>query len=101
MPHGLTVDHVKTNETRWLGSVFSNYKIESGDKFTRQPQGGYGDPLERKPELVLEDVIDDYVSIERAEKDYGVVIRALDPDILDYEIDFEATKKSVLHQKQS
>ena len=60
-----------------------------------QPGGGYGDPLERKPELVLEDVIDDYVSIERAEKDYGVVIRALDPDILDYEIDFEATKKSV------
>ena len=43
---------------------------------------------------MLEDVVDDYVSIERAEKDYGVVIRALDPDVLDYEIDFEATKKS-------
>ena len=43
---------------------------------------------------MLEDVVDDYVSIERAEKDYGVVIRALDPDVLDYEIDFEATIKS-------
>ena len=78
--------------------VFSNYKIESGDKFTRPTagEGGYG-VLERKPELVLEDVIDDYVSIERGE-DYGVVIRALDPDILDYEIDFEATKNPFLHR---
>ena len=42
MPHGLTVEHVKTNEKRWLGSVFSNYKIESGDKFTRPTAGEVG-----------------------------------------------------------
>jgi len=36
--------------------------------------GGFGDPLERNPELVLKDVIDGYVSLEMAEEIYGVVI---------------------------
>lgn len=36
--------------------------------------GGYGDPFERDPERVLEDVINGYVSIEAAERDYGVVV---------------------------
>jgi N-methylhydantoinase B len=40
---------------------------------------------------VLEDVIDDYVSIERAAKDYGVVIKAIDPEICAYQIDEAAT----------
>lgn len=37
--------------------------------------GGYGNPHERAPEQVLEDVVDGYVSIERARQDYGVVIK--------------------------
>jgi N-methylhydantoinase B len=37
--------------------------------------GGYGSPLDRDPELVLDDVINGYVSLERTEEDYGVVIR--------------------------
>jgi N-methylhydantoinase B len=36
--------------------------------------GGFGDPLEREPEKVLEDVLDEYVSIEGARRDYGVVL---------------------------
>ena len=48
--------------------------------------GGYGDPLERDPELVLGDVLDGYVSIRGAREDYGVVIR-------DDRIDHEATEK--------
>jgi N-methylhydantoinase B len=36
--------------------------------------GGYGDPLERDPDVVLGDVLDGYVSIRRARDDYGVVI---------------------------
>jgi N-methylhydantoinase B len=35
---------------------------------------GYGDPLERDPELVQEDVDQGYVTAERAREDYGVVI---------------------------
>ena len=41
--------------------------------------GGYGDPLERDPELVRQDVIDELVSLENAQDIYGVVI---DPNIL-------------------
>jgi N-methylhydantoinase B len=36
--------------------------------------GGWGDPFEREPELVLRDVVQGRVSVESAERDYGVVI---------------------------
>ena len=36
--------------------------------------GGYGSPLERDPQEVVQDVLNGYVSIERAYLDYGVVI---------------------------
>jgi N-methylhydantoinase B len=36
--------------------------------------GGYSDPMQRPPEQVEADVIDGYVSIEGARRDYGVVI---------------------------
>src|ERR1700712_4475351 len=36
--------------------------------------GGYGDPRERDPELVLLDVLEGWVSRERAEKLYGVAL---------------------------
>lgn len=38
--------------------------------------GGFFDPLERNADAVLQDVLDDYVSRERARLDYGVVIDA-------------------------
>jgi len=38
--------------------------------------GGWGDPLERDPGAVLDDVLDGYVSAEGARRDYGVVLRA-------------------------
>ena len=36
--------------------------------------GGWGNPLDRDPQAVLDDVIDEYVSVEGAERDYGVVL---------------------------
>jgi len=36
--------------------------------------GGYGDPFERPPEKVLEDVVNGMISLEKARTDYGVVI---------------------------
>ncbi|HZU66933.1 MAG TPA: hydantoinase B/oxoprolinase family protein [Ktedonobacteraceae bacterium] len=39
--------------------------------------GGYGDPFKRPIELVLKDVVNGYVSLEAAEREYGVVIRYL------------------------
>jgi len=49
---------------------------------------GYGDPIERKLELVRRDVINDYVSLDSAKKVYGV---ALNEETL--EVDGEATKE--------
>ena len=42
---------------------------------------------------MLEDVIDGYVSIDRATKDYGVVVREIDAELDEYEIDETATAK--------
>jgi len=39
--------------------------------------GGYGDPLDRTVDVVLEDVLDRKVSIEKAREEYGVVIEGL------------------------
>jgi N-methylhydantoinase B len=54
--------------------------------------GGWGSPFARDPEAVLRDVRDEYVSVEGARRDYGVVI--LGDPISDPEglaIDLEAT----------
>ena len=52
--------------------------------------GGYGDPLKRKPELVLKDVIEEKVTIAGAKEDYGVVIIKTAEEFL---VDSFATKK--------
>jgi N-methylhydantoinase B len=36
--------------------------------------GGYGDPREREPALVLDDVLDEFITVEDARNVYGVVI---------------------------
>jgi N-methylhydantoinase B len=38
--------------------------------------GGYGDPLERDPAKVADDVMDEVISVETAKRDYGVVVSA-------------------------
>jgi N-methylhydantoinase B/oxoprolinase/acetone carboxylase alpha subunit len=48
--------------------------------------GGWGDPLRRDPERVRRDVVEGYVSLDAAKRDYGVV---LDPRTL--EVNVEAT----------
>lgn len=94
MPHGLTIKRAGEEKETWLGSVFSDYPVYSGDQFARPTAGGggFGDPLERDPQKVLVDVIDDYVSIRRAALDYGVVIKEVDADLCEYEIDTAATE---------
>jgi N-methylhydantoinase B len=48
--------------------------------------GGWGNPLQRDPKLVQQDVVDGFVSMESAARDYGVVV---DPQTL--EVDAAAT----------
>jgi N-methylhydantoinase B len=65
-------------------------KMETGDIFVaRTPGGGgYGNPLERDPNAVLNDVVNGLVSISSARKDYGVVI---EPET--EEINWKATRE--------
>ena len=91
VPHGVTL--TRNDDVEEMGTVFSSEPISEGDEFVRPSSGGggFGDPLDRDPEAVLEDVKDDYVSLERAAIDYGVVIEEIDADLCEYEIDYDAT----------
>jgi N-methylhydantoinase B len=58
------------------GNPFGLTRMKPGDVIIMDAAGGggYGDPLERDPEMVQDDVIQGYVSLEKARQDYGVVI---------------------------
>ncbi len=49
--------------------------------------GGWGNPLEREPEAVRHDVVEELISPETALRDYGVVLNAR------REVDLEATRR--------
>jgi N-methylhydantoinase B len=70
--------------------TMSQVQYTKGDILTAKCSGGggVGSPLERPPEWIGEDVLNEVLSIEAAEKDYGVVI---DPKTL--EVDLKATEK--------
>src|SRR5690606_41058320 len=55
----------------------SGIRMEVGDvvSYYSPAGGGYGDPLDRDPELVLDDVLDGFISSYHARDDYGVVLR--------------------------
>ncbi|KKO80584.1 N-methylhydantoinase [Corynebacterium minutissimum] len=94
IPQGVWLNR-GTPDEQYLGALFSNVPVGPGDTFERPSAGGggFGDALERDPKAVLEDVIDGYVSVGRAAKDYGVVIHPVDPEIDEYELDEEETAK--------
>ena len=57
--------------------------------------GGYGSPLEREPERVSRDVLEGYVSRERAAAVYGVIVD------VDGAIDYPATQSKRLRANQA
>ena len=65
---------------------------QAGDRYEYRygGGGGWGNALEREPEKVLDDVLDEYVSIEGARRDYGVVLTG-SLEALDLAIDHAAT----------
>jgi N-methylhydantoinase B len=71
--------HADSDGDSYLTSKFSHVKVQSGTtlRIVNAGGGGYGDPLEREPELVLNDVRNELVSVEAAREHYGVVF---DPD---------------------
>ncbi|MBW1696959.1 MAG: hydantoinase B/oxoprolinase family protein [Deltaproteobacteria bacterium] len=64
--------------------------IRRGDVFRHElaGAGGWGDPLERDPMLVLKDVRNEKVSVGAAREDYGVVL-----DTETWTVDVHATEK--------
>jgi len=79
-------------------SKFSNIRLSKGDRFSLKVSGGggYGSPLERDPLLVLTDVEGELISEERAEQEYGVILKSKNKS----EIDWEATTKQRDKMKQ-
>ena len=73
------------------------YVLKKGDTLACFPQGGcgVGDPLDRPVEKVSQDVLDDYVSVEKAREIYGVVI---DPET--FKVDEKLTQE-LRHEKKS
>ena len=84
-----------TSQEENLGVSATGIRLKPGDHITHDSNGGggYGDPLERDPEAVLEDAIDGYVSLESAREVYGVAIQVVDEEVLDYRVDREETAK--------
>jgi N-methylhydantoinase B len=77
LPTGKTIGHVT------LG-VGDGFLVEVGGG------GGFWPPLERDPERVLADVQSGYVSLEGAQRDYGVVIHR---NGRKFALDVEATNR--------
>lgn len=57
-------------------SKFANVIVRTGDRvhIAMPGGGGWGDPAQRPPESVISDVLDGYMSPERAEAVYGVTV---------------------------
>lgn len=84
-PHGLfggkaglpnvTVVNPNTPAEQQFAKV-AGYQVNAGTVLSHRTAGGggYGDPWERDPQLVLDDVRNEYMSVEAAREDYGVVI---------------------------
>jgi N-methylhydantoinase B len=68
-------------------------EMAAGDRicFDYGGGGGWGDPLLRPAEAVLDDVLDEYVSVEGARRDYGVVLTG-SLEELTLEVDAAATE---------
>lgn len=64
------------DEVTSMPSKFSGYVTKANDvmAFYAPCGGGYGNPLERSPEQVREDVLDDFCTVEHAFEAYGVVL---------------------------
>ena len=73
-------------------SKFTNATLCEGDlvQIITPGGGGYGDPLDRDIDLVLNDVRERYVSQEKARRYYGVIFKS---NRLSLEVDLIATEK--------
>ena len=74
----------RPGDGRDMPAKFSGLRVEAGDvmAFYGPSGGGYGDPLDRPAEKVLEDVLDGFYTAEAARSTFGVVVD-LDAETVD------------------
>jgi N-methylhydantoinase B/oxoprolinase/acetone carboxylase alpha subunit len=82
------VTKVSADRSESLPAKVTGFPCLAGDVIRIEaPNGaGYGDPLEREPELVRDDVLDGFTTLELARDAYGVVL-----DEMTLEVDADAT----------
>ena len=85
----------KPNEIKSMPAKFSGLRVAAGDVhvFYAPCGGGYGDPLERPAEKVLDDVLDGFCTVEHARTAYGVIV-----DPVAETVDEAATAASPAHE---
>jgi N-methylhydantoinase B len=90
-PNEMILRYGSDDEYR-VGHTADWIPMEAGQRimFDYGGGGGWGNPLDRDPQAVLDDVIDEYVSVEGARRDYGVVLTG-SLDDLTLAIDEDAT----------
>ena len=89
-----TYNNSSPNDITQNYAKFSGLRVEVGDvvSYVSPSGGGYGDPLDRDPEKVLDDVLDDFIDVAHARDVYGVVLKAT-VDGYDWGLDLSATEK--------
>jgi N-methylhydantoinase B len=80
----------RPGDLREMHSKFSGLAVEANDVMTYYSPngGGYGDPLNRPPLKVLDDVLDGFCTLAQAREAYGVIV---DPDA--ETVDIAATER--------
>ncbi len=89
----VVVSNIHSGSVTEQPAKFSGLLTHEGDVISYYSPcgGGYGDPLERDPQKVLDDVLDEIIALDDAKNDYGVVLREVD-DGYGWAVDLAATQ---------
>jgi N-methylhydantoinase B/oxoprolinase/acetone carboxylase alpha subunit len=74
-----------TSDGGWKMSLFGNFPLKNGETYTSESPGGggWGNPLDRDVQAVLEDIIDEIITRKQARNEYGVILND-DGDAVDH-----------------
>lgn len=90
----LTVHNIdEPDKVTDMPAKFSGARTRPGDvvSYISPGGGGYGDPLDRDPAKVLDDLLDDFITVDHAETVYGVMFDRVD-DGYGYAVNRSATE---------
>ena len=87
-PSRIILNPSRTDERRMPSKFVTSLKQGDVMRVETPGAGGWGSPLEREPQLTLQDFIEEKISVQRAREVYGVVV-----DAPARQVDLEATRK--------